>query len=239
MTSPPRTTSTAAGKGHASRERGRPGVAGISSHRRPSEPHGGGSPRIAPDPGADGEGQVPQRLDDRPLSADRLTQQRWARGYFPRLPVLRRQGRSGTADCTRSGNGWAAQWPASCCCSGWDNFNGGETNDGPRCRQWSPPPDLRSETMDGDAQARARIIEHWRASEQGDSAAEHAIYAVDAILAYPQSGNGFAAARPLRRNAVVIRRTGTLPCSGSNILALVHRAGEYAEKAPSHLRCCS
>jgi hypothetical protein len=34
--------------------------------------------------------------------------------------------------------------------------------------------------MDGDAQTRARIMEHWRASEQGDSAAEHAIY----------SGNG-------------------------------------------------
>ena len=36
--------------------------------------------------------------------------------------------------------------------------------------------------MDGDAQARARILEHWRASERGDSAAEHAIYAADAIL---------------------------------------------------------
>jgi hypothetical protein len=35
--------------------------------------------------------------------------------------------------------------------------------------------------MDGDAQARARIMEHWRASEQGDSAAEHAIYAADVI----------------------------------------------------------
>jgi hypothetical protein len=41
------------------------------------------------------------------------------------LPGLRRQGQSGTADCTRSGNGWATQWPASCCCSGWDNFKGG------------------------------------------------------------------------------------------------------------------
>jgi hypothetical protein len=45
--------------------------------------------------------------------------------------------------------------------------------------------------MDADAQARARIMEHWRASEQGDSAAEHAIYAVDAILDYPQSGERF------------------------------------------------
>lgn len=34
-------------------------------------------------------------------------------------------------------------------------------------------------------------MEHWRASEQGDSAAEHAIYAPDAILDYPQSGERF------------------------------------------------
>jgi hypothetical protein len=45
--------------------------------------------------------------------------------------------------------------------------------------------------MDGDAQARARIMEHWKASEQGDSATEHAIYADDAILDYPQSGERF------------------------------------------------
>lgn len=45
--------------------------------------------------------------------------------------------------------------------------------------------------MDGDAEAKARIMEHWQASEQGDSAAEHAIYAADAILDYPQSGERF------------------------------------------------
>jgi len=45
--------------------------------------------------------------------------------------------------------------------------------------------------MDGDAQARAKIMEHWRGSEQGNSAAEHAIYAADAILDYPQSGERF------------------------------------------------
>jgi hypothetical protein len=45
--------------------------------------------------------------------------------------------------------------------------------------------------MDGDAQARARILEHWRASERGDSPAEHAIYAANAILDYPQSGERF------------------------------------------------
>jgi hypothetical protein len=44
---------------------------------------------------------------------------------------------------------------------------------------------------DGDADTRARIQEHWDASERGDVDTEHAIYAVDAILDYPQSGERF------------------------------------------------
>ena len=36
--------------------------------------------------------------------------------------------------------------------------------------------------MDADARVRAAIEEHWRASEAGQTAAEHAIYAEDAIL---------------------------------------------------------
>ena len=38
---------------------------------------------------------------------------------------------------------------------------------------------------------RAAIEEHWLASERGDSETEHAIYAPDAILDYPQSGERF------------------------------------------------
>jgi hypothetical protein len=38
---------------------------------------------------------------------------------------------------------------------------------------------------------RAAVEEHWRASERGDSDAEHAIYATDALLDYPQSGERF------------------------------------------------
>ena len=45
--------------------------------------------------------------------------------------------------------------------------------------------------IDRDAEIRARIQEHWDASERGDVEAEHAIYAVDAILDYPQSGERF------------------------------------------------
>src|SRR6202012_5079687 len=42
-----------------------------------------------------------------------------------------------------------------------------------------------------DAQIRSRVKEHWDASESGDIQAEHAIYAEDAILDYPQSGERF------------------------------------------------
>ena len=57
--------------------------------------------------------------------------------------------------------------------------------------------------MDSDAQVRARIMGHWQASELGDSAAEHAIYAADAILDYPQSGERF-----LGRSKIQAQRGG-------------------------------
>ena len=45
--------------------------------------------------------------------------------------------------------------------------------------------------VDHDGDIRARIQRHWEASESGDIDAEHAIYAEDAILDYPQSGERF------------------------------------------------
>ena len=42
-----------------------------------------------------------------------------------------------------------------------------------------------------DSDIRAALEEHWKASEIGDIEAEHAIYADDAILDYPQSGERF------------------------------------------------
>ena len=45
--------------------------------------------------------------------------------------------------------------------------------------------------MDRDARTRARLEQHWTASEDGDTDTEHAIYAADAILDYPQSGERF------------------------------------------------
>jgi SnoaL-like domain len=45
--------------------------------------------------------------------------------------------------------------------------------------------------IDRDADVGARLQEHWEASERGDGDAEHAIYAADAILDYPQSGERF------------------------------------------------
>ena len=64
---------------------------------------------------------------------------------------------------------------------------------------------------------RARILEHWQASEDGDSVAEHAIYADDAILDYPQSGERFVGratiaeqrgGHPAERHFTVGRITG-------------------------------
>lgn len=40
----------------------------------------------------------------------------------------------------------------------------------------------------GDDEVRARLLEHWAASDACDFAAEHAIYAETAVLDYPQSG---------------------------------------------------
>jgi SnoaL-like domain len=46
-------------------------------------------------------------------------------------------------------------------------------------------------TTDRDASTRARVAQHWEASESGDIDTEHAIYATNAILDYPQSGERF------------------------------------------------
>src|SRR3954447_15307902 len=45
--------------------------------------------------------------------------------------------------------------------------------------------------IDREADIRARLQQHWEASERGDVDAEHAVYAADAILDYPQSGERF------------------------------------------------
>jgi hypothetical protein len=58
-------------------------------------------------------------------------------------------------------------------------------------------------TDDRDAGIRARIHQHWEASESGDVDSEHAIYALDAILDYPQSGERFRG-----RSAIQAQRGG-------------------------------
>ena len=50
---------------------------------------------------------------------------------------------------------------------------------------------------------RRAIDDHWRASERGDSGAEHAIYAEEAVLDYPQSGERFRG-----RHAIAAQRGG-------------------------------
>ena len=48
------------------------------------------------------------------------------------------------------------------------------------------------------ADVRARVPQHWEASERGDIELEHAIYAADAILDYPQSGERFRGRSTIR-----------------------------------------
>jgi hypothetical protein len=65
---------------------------------------------------------------------------------------------------------------------------------------------------------RLAIEAHWRASEDGDVEAEHAVYAEDAILDYPQSGERFRGratiaarrgAHPSERHFTLLRITGS------------------------------
>ena len=51
--------------------------------------------------------------------------------------------------------------------------------------------------MGSDADTRARVRQHWEASEAGIET-EHAIYAEDAILDYPQSGERFRGRASIR-----------------------------------------
>jgi hypothetical protein len=72
--------------------------------------------------------------------------------------------------------------------------------------------------VERDASTRARIEEHWTASESGDIDTEHAIYAADAILDYPQSGERFRGrskiqaqrgGHPAERHFRILRIRGT------------------------------
>jgi len=71
--------------------------------------------------------------------------------------------------------------------------------------------------MDHDTKIRTGIEQHWSASESGDGDVEHAIYADDAILDYPQSGERFRGrskieaqrgGNPAERHFTVLRISG-------------------------------
>jgi hypothetical protein len=61
--------------------------------------------------------------------------------------------------------------------------------------------------LESDTQTRAALQEYWRASEDGDIEAEHAIYRADAIVDYPQSSERF------RGGATVSAQRGGHPAS--------------------------
>ncbi len=54
-----------------------------------------------------------------------------------------------------------------------------------------------------DPERRAAIEQHWAASESGDVEVEHRLYAEDAILDYPQSGERFVG-----RSTIAEQRSG-------------------------------
>jgi len=73
-------------------------------------------------------------------------------------------------------------------------------------------------TTDRDASTLDRLEQHWAASESGDIDTEHAIYADDAILDYPQSGERFRGrskikaqrgGHPAERHFTVLRIRGS------------------------------
>jgi hypothetical protein len=49
----------------------------------------------------------------------------------------------------------------------------------------------RKDPMTSDAEKRSAIEQHWAASEAGEAETEHRLYAEDAVLDYPQSGERF------------------------------------------------
>jgi hypothetical protein len=67
---------------------------------------------------------------------------------------------------------------------------------------------------------RAALEEHWDASERGDTEAEHDIYASDAILDYPQSGERF------RGRARIARQRGGHPADRHFTVLRICGAGD-------------
>jgi len=74
--------------------------------------------------------------------------------------------------------------------------------------------------MNSHSRIRAAIEEHWRASESGDNETEHAVYATDAILDYPQSGERF------RGRVTIAAQRGGHPASRHFAVHLISGSGK-------------
>jgi hypothetical protein len=81
------------------------------------------------------------------------------------------------------------------------------------------------DAMHPDARTRSAVEQHWRASDAGDDEAEHAIYAVDAVLDYPQSGERF------RGRATISAQRGGHPASRHfTVVRIVGGAGLWVSE---------
>lgn len=74
--------------------------------------------------------------------------------------------------------------------------------------------------IDREARTRARLEQHWVASERGDIDTEHAIYADNAILDYPQSGERF------RGRSRIRAQRGTHPAERHFTLLRIRGGGD-------------
>ncbi len=72
----------------------------------------------------------------------------------------------------------------------------------------------------GDADSRSALDRHWAASEAGDYEAEHDIYAEDAVLEYPQSGERFRGRQNIQKG-----RAGH-PAERHFIIKRIHGVGD-------------
>jgi hypothetical protein len=76
-----------------------------------------------------------------------------------------------------------------------------------------------------DALTKAAVEEHWRASERGDIEAEHAMYRVDAVLDYPQSGERFRG-----RETISAQRSGHPADRHFTVLRIVGRGDRWVSE---------
>jgi hypothetical protein len=82
--------------------------------------------------------------------------------------------------------------------------------------------------MSTDVEKRRMIDQHWAASETGDVEVEHRLYAEDAVLDYPQSGERFVG-----RSIIAEQRSGNPAERHFTVRSVVSREAHRTRDASS------